>query len=1002
MKKYLLLWGVIAGAVIEASVIVANPRPEVSPRLELPSLLGKYGWQTGLDVNSGPVMMSQLGDDRTRALRAVELFSGKKHPIPAIQTRLERAERGELPVLGKNYPYFEKLSLPSRQAMEKMNSLPGFLGYRAFNEWGTGADRLISAIKGLKVNTHVGRRILAVSKTVMKGKQTPRTREEFEALCRYLWETYNAPFGYETHVFDGSHYWAKAWPGGWNKIRAIITENRTPFRSNAILQSITRGAARMWRVPYGYFPAYDWQARISPPMYAHMQQPRSGYQNQQGNVKISPSLYERIYIYMLMGNAAIIADESDHTEYIDLAKSGQYRRSWFGELCHKMEQFNADHDFGVSWTPVALVMSWHNGLVYYGDKAFYRFPYNDGEQMSRELLHRVAYNFSEKHIVSDELSSTPYGDIFDVLRLDTPKGVIDDELLAAYPVVFLAGEQRFTPEAVAALQKYVRNGGTLIINTAMFSPGIFPEEFLGVKIDRTVKKDRQMKSFDGKVFNSGTFCYHPLTPAKGASVLYSAGKTPVVSRNPFGKGAVVVCSPLWLTEERDFIENDSRRKNILPFVHDLMRRISNEVIPVHFKGKNLEAQLMYQVNRKGKNLVIALYNNGGFVYRSIPGLRIPEEVADISKTLNFTMQIPEEMIDAVSYTSGEKLYPRRENMAKLLDFSLAPGEYCVVEISPDPIPDLTVTRPVNLALNKPVKADSETAAAKAAAAVDGSEDFSRAWWSSKACPQSMTVDLGGICEVDSCRTVMAWSVNNMIFPRFSQYCVYASADGSKWERVVDESRNVMFDTPMGVHRYFDKPVKARYFKLEVLFNSSRQGAQVVEFQVFAAGKSQKIVVPWKQDPGKAVFPESILGMFQRLNLSSIKPFSAKQSESELTFDRECYRKGVLTIRDRKFVRGLGVHASSEIVYKLDPAQKWKIFTAYVGLDNVGGNCGTVEFLIYTDGKLAARSGKLTASMEAVPIWANVENCRELKLVVSDGGDGIYGDIADWAEAVLRK
>ena len=207
----------------------------------------------------------------------------------------------------------------------------------------------------------------------MKGKQTPRTREEFEALCRYLWETYNAPFGYETHVFDGSHYWAKAWPGGWNKIRAIITENRTPFRSNAILQSITRGAARMWRVPYGYFPAYDWQARISPPMYAHMQQPRSGYQNQQGNVKISPSLYERIYIYMLMGNAAIIADESDHTEYIDLAKSGQYRRSWFGELCHKMEQFNADHDFGVSWTPVALVMSWHNGLVYYGDKAFYPF-----------------------------------------------------------------------------------------------------------------------------------------------------------------------------------------------------------------------------------------------------------------------------------------------------------------------------------------------------------------------------------------------------------------------------------------------------------------------------------------------------------------------------------------------------------------------------------------------------------------------------------------------------
>ena len=178
----------------------------------------------------------------------------------------------------------------------------------------------------------------------------------------------------------------------------------------------------MWKVPFGYFPAYDWQARISPPMLAHMQKPRAGYQNQQGNVKISPSLYERLYIYMLMGNAAIIADESDHCTYIDLSGKGQYRLSWFGELCERMYRFNADHDFGVSWTPVALVMSWHNGLVYYGDKAFYRFPYNDGEQMSRELLHRVAYNFQEAHTVQDEFSSTPYGDIFDVLRLDTPRG----------------------------------------------------------------------------------------------------------------------------------------------------------------------------------------------------------------------------------------------------------------------------------------------------------------------------------------------------------------------------------------------------------------------------------------------------------------------------------------------------------------------------------------------------------------------------------------------------
>lgn len=1000
MKPHLLFLSIISAVAAHAAGIVANPDIPVNKRIVLPSLLGKYGWQTGLDTGSGPEMIVQFGHDRNRALRAVELF-GKPNKNPLVQKRIERAERGELPVLGKNYPYFEKLVLPSKAQMEAMNKLPGFLGYRAFNEWGTGADRLIQSLVGLKVNTHVGRRLFAVSKTVMKGKKTPGTREEFEQLCRYLWERYNAPFDFETHVFDGSHYWAKAWPGGWNKIRGIITENRTPFRSNSILQSFTRGAARMWKVPFGYFPAYDWQARISPPMLAHMQKPRAGYQNQQGNVKISPSLYERIYIYMLMGNAAIIADESDHCTYIDLSGKGQYRLSWFGELCERMYRFNADHDFGVSWAPVALVMSWHNGLVYYGDKAFYRFPYNDGEQMSRELLHRVAYNFQEAHTVQDEFSSTPYGDIFDVLRLDTPKGVIDDELLASYPVLFLAGEQKFSQAAVEALTKYVRNGGTLILNTAMFKDGVFPVGFLGVEIGKNVKKAASMQSFDGKKFSSGKFRYRELKLNDGAKMLYKVGNTPVVSRNKYGKGAVILCSTEWLLEERGYLVNDAKRKNILPFVHDMMRRISSELIPFGFKGDKLDKQLMYQVNRKGENYVIALYNNGGFVYKSRPDLRIPIEVADPCGALEFSMSVPEKMTDAVSYTTGEKLYFTKRDGKSVLDFKLEPGEYAVIEVSPSNIPDRVVERPVNLALNKKVTTDSETPKFGGSKAVDGDESFDSAWWSAKACPQSLTVDLGKVETVDSCRTIMAWSIDNNIFPRFSQYQVFASADGKNWKMVVDESANVKFDTPMGVHRFF-KPVKARYFKIAVSFNSSRQGAQVVEFQVFAAGKTQKVTLPWKRDPSKTTFPEEILGMFSRRYLSDMKPVKAIQPEAVLSMDKECYRKGTLTIRKREFAKGLGVHAASEVVYQLDPKENWKMFTANVGLDNSGGNVGTVEFLIYTDGKLAARSGKLTASMDAVPIWADVRGCKELKLVVTDANDGIYGDIADWCDAALRK
>ena len=1006
MRKNILLFSaILSGTVLTAGEIVANPQVKITDRYILPKVCGKYNWQTGLDSRNGLEITQQLGHDRVTALRAVELFGDKSKMHPVLKKRIELAEKGLLPVLGKNYPYFEsKIAVPRKEQFEAMNKLPNFLGYRAFNEWGTGADRMIQAAFGnLKVNTYAGRKMYAMAKPLLKDQKNPQTREEFEAICRFIWEKVNSPFGFETHVFDGSHYWAKAWPGGWNNIRAIITENRTPYRSNAVLQSITRGAARMWHVPYGYFPAYDWLARISPPMYDHMQNPRSGYQDQQGLLKISPSLYERIFVFNMMGNPAIIADESDHSRYIDLANSGQYRFNWYGEICEKMRKLNDTCDFGVSYNPVALMLSWHNGLVYYGDKAFYRFPYNDGEQMAREMLHRVAYDFSEQHKISDELGATPYGDIFDVLRLDSPKGPVDPELLASYPVVFLAGEQRFTAETVKVLTDYVRNGGTLILNTAMFRKGTFASDFTGAEVAPAVSKGKLTVRADGKKFPSGTFRYRKLTPVNGAQVLYYAGKDPVVTRKVYGKGAVILCSQEFLLEEREFLVESVKRKNILPVAHDLMKRISGEVFPVQFTGKNLEKQLMYQVNVKGNGFVIALYNNGGLLYQNADASSgLPVEVADPCGTLNFYMRVPENMKDAAEFTKHEKLYFTSDKNGKFLDFSIAPGSYLIVEISPDTIADIAVEQPVNLALRKKVEASSHTPKHEAEKAVDGKENYQNAWWSKKACPQELIVDLGKDEMVDSCRVVMAWSFNNAIYPRFSAYKVWYSTDKKEWKLAADESRNVQFDTPAGLHRYFPEAVKARYFKLEVLFNSTRQGAQVIEFQLFAADKTQKVTLPWKRDPSKASFPPAVLGMFKKRYLSDMKPVSAQQSEANLTMDKECYRQGMLRIREREFTKGLGTHAKSEIIFQLDPKDKWQMFTAYVGVDNAGGPRGTLEFQVYTDGKLAATSGQVNAAHDAVPIWADVSNCKELKLVVTDADDGIFGDIADWADAVLRK
>ncbi len=1001
MKKSFLLLVLCAAANAGAAEIVASPDTPFNGRYIPAKVCGKWYWLTGVDMHNGPEIMASLGLDQVRALRGSDPFAKQKSPV--MEKRMKLFREGKLPLLGFNFPYFNTNNkYPTPEQIRRMREMPNFLGWRGFNEWGTGLDRMLrAAFESITVNTPAGRGMKRLAEPLFAGKKNPQTREEFERIAAYAWERCNAPLEQEVYVLDGSHYWAKPWPGGWGRIRAIITENRTPYRSNQIMQAMTRGSARMWNVPFGYFCAYDWYARIAPPILGHMQQPRPAYRNQRGYLRINPGLYRRLWYYMLLSNAAYIADESDHSEYIDLAGKGQTRLSWYGELCEEMRQFAADNDTGVSWNPVAVALSWHNGVVYKGDKAFYRYPYNEGEHMTRELLHRVLYRFSENNRSADDLGPSPFGELFDVVRLDTPKGPLPLDLLSNYPVLFLAGEQNFSPENVKRIMAYAEQGGTVILNAAMLKGGEFPQEFLGAEIGKPVKAD-VMTGPDGKKLPKEIFTLYPLAPQEGTLVLYRAGKQPAVTRRTFGKGAVILCGPAWLLADRSETEDGIAHRVMLPLAADLMDRISGELLPFRISGPGVKDQLLFQVNRKGSGYVVGLFNNGGLstADESNHGSMGPE-IADPCKTLKIRLTMKKPMDHAAELISGERCYFNGRQDARFLEFTLKPGEVRIVEISPDPIPDRMVRRRVNLALNKKVTASSSARNYGPEKAVDGNEDFLSAWWSDKACPQELTVDLGKIETIGSIRTVMAWSLDNLLFPRFQQYTVGASLDGTDFRTVVDESANVLFDTARGHHRFF-APVKARYLKLSVSYSACRQGAQVIEFQAFAPDQWQTVALPWKTDPSKVFFPAVIRRYFTRKPLSEMRPVSNRQSYQQLTPNAECNSGREMQIRGVKFQTGLGTHAVSEAVYQLDPADGWKLFTAYVGIDDVSAPVGTVEFLIYTDGKLAARTGRITMSNQPVPIWANLEGVRELKLAVSDCSDGINGDIADWADACLRK
>ncbi|MFF5477856.1 NPCBM/NEW2 domain-containing protein [Streptomyces sp. NPDC012935] len=106
----------------------------------------------------------------------------------------------------------------------------------------------------------------------------------------------------------------------------------------------------------------------------------------------------------------------------------------------------------------------------------------------------------------------------------------------------------------------------------------------------------------------------------------------------------------------------------------------------------------------------------------------------------------------------------------------------------------------------------------------------------------------------------------------------------------------------------------------------------------------------------------------------------------------------ITIGGVAFGSGLGVHADSTVEYYGGGA--CETVTAQVGVDDEEGADGTVAFEIWADGTRAASTGVLTNAMPAQALTADVTGARVVRLVVTDGGDGVTSDHGDWAQARL--
>ena len=141
-------------------------------------------------------------------------------------------------------------------------------------------------------------------------------------------------------------------------------------------------------------------------------------------------------------------------------------------------------------------------------------------------------------------------------------------------------------------------------------------------------------------------------------------------------------------------------------------------------------------------------------------------------------------------------------------------------------------------------------------------------------------------------------------------------------------------------------------------------------------------------------------------LDSLKPLSAKNGWGKLGINQSIAGKPLM-VDGKTYAHGLGCHANALVVYAIPTGAKR--FVAVVGLDDAQKNDerSSMTFEVYGDVKEMGEAPELLAkspvlSPKTVRTWAfNVElteRHKELRLVVTDAGDGIASDHADWVDA----
>ncbi len=262
-------------------------------------------------------------------------------------------------------------------------------------------------------------------------------------------------------VTGHSHYEAYAGAWGARCIGLELGENLAFTQSKL---AFARGASRAGQKP--------WSVQVSP--WFHGACTTSGPLRLEGrdarglDAGHSLSFYERMWLHAWFAGAAMVTPENSIAIYFEKPEA-PWTLTAHGRKAAEVFGFMQNHERGVPFTPVAVVLDHLAGYNGYMDKPWGILPPTAGDRQLRDLFDHQLFPGSD-HIHTNpfphnpELSylrPTPFGEIFDV-QLTTASA----DVLANYPVILLAGDIEFDDALLTKLEGALKQGCQLLLAPA--------------------------------------------------------------------------------------------------------------------------------------------------------------------------------------------------------------------------------------------------------------------------------------------------------------------------------------------------------------------------------------------------------------------------------------------------------------------------------------------------------------------------------------------------------